>query len=295
MGRRRSDDPRIAGFLTVDKPAGVTSHDVVARVRRALGLRRVGHSGTLDPMATGLLLVGVGWVTRVLRYSGDFTKTYEGEITFGTATDTLDAEGEVVRRVEMHVVRDALEDALASFVGDIEQTPPMVSAVQVGGERLHEKARRGESVEREPRRVTVHELSLVSLDGVRARIQTRVSSGTYVRVLADDVGRVLGGAAHLSGLRRTRIGPYRVEDAVSLPRLDAEGRGLLRPAADATFGLERVEVASVDVDAVLAGRVLPGLTIAGPTALLHAGALLAVHEPAQTGVRIGCVAPREAV
>lgn len=296
MGRRRKDDPGCAGFLAVDKPAGITSHDVVGRVRRALDVQRVGHSGTLDPMATGLLLVGVGWVTRVLRYTGDFPKTYVGRITFGTATDTLDAEGNVVREVRMNIDLGRLEEVLRSFVGEGEQIPPMVSAVKVGGEALHRKARRGEEIPREPRPVKVYSLELLDFDGVTAEVEACVSAGTYIRVLADDIGRALGGAAHLSSLRRTRIGPHDVVDAATLDALADRGEELLRPAVDAALGLERMEVADADVQRILSGRLLPGESVTAPTALVsRGGALLAVHEPAESAVEVGCVAPREAV
>lgn len=296
MGRRRKDDPRRAGFLAIDKPAGITSHDVVGRVRRALGVQRVGHSGTLDPMATGLLLVGVGWVTRVLRYTGDFPKTYVGRISFGTATDTLDAEGEVVREVPMTIDLGRLEEVLRSFVGEGEQIPPMVSAVKVGGEALHRKARRGEEIPREPRPVKVHSLELLTFDGVVAEVEACVSAGTYVRVLADDIGRALGGAAHLAALRRTRIGPHDVDDADPLDTVSERGEELLRPAADATLGLDRMEVRDADVERILSGRLLPGESVTTPTALVSRdGMLLAVHEPGESAVEVGCVAPREAV
>lgn len=295
MSRRRSDDPSVAGLCLVDKPSGLTSHDVVSRVRRAVGMRRVGHSGTLDPMATGLLVVGVGWVTRVLRYTGEFPKTYVAMVAFGAATDTMDADGEVTQRCSMHVDQATLEGVLSSFVGSIEQVPPMVSAIKVGGERLYAKARRGESVERKPRNVTVHELRLVEVSGQTATLEATVSAGTYIRVLAHDLGQVLGGCAHLCSLRRTRIGPHDVENALPLERIDALGRSALLPAGQAAAGLPCITLHDpVDIHAVVTGRLFSGEEPPeGPTAIVGPGRrLLAIHEPDVTGVaRVGCVVP----
>ena len=204
-----------AGIAVVDKVAGMTSHDVVARARKALGTRKVGHSGTLDPDATGVLLLGVGPATRLLRFLTDLTKTYTAEIVLGAETDTLDASGEVTATHDMGGVGiDEVRAAAATLTGDIEQVPPMVSAVRVGGRRLHELAREGEEVEREARPVTVHRFGVEATDDPLVYRATVVcSSGTYVRTLAADLGTALGGGAHLRRLRRTAVGSFTDADA----------------------------------------------------------------------------------
>ncbi len=202
-----------AGLMLIDKPSGMTSHDVVDRVRRAVGTRKVGHAGTLDPMATGLLLVGVGRATRLLRFLGDLPKEYRGTGVLGIETDTLDADGTVVREAPVKVDAAALRAAMAGFVGEIEQTPPAYSAVKVGGEKLYVAARRGERVDAPPRKVTVHAFDLLGFDPPRFDVRVRCSSGTYVRSLMADVGTKLGPGAHLATLRRTSIGPFDVGEA----------------------------------------------------------------------------------
>ena len=202
------------GFVVVDKPAGMTSHDVVGRLRRRFNERRVGHSGTLDPDATGVLLVAIGNATRLLQFFGNLPKTYTGEVVFGTATTTLDASGEVVATSDMSTLTiERVREASRHFVGDIMQVPPMVSALKVDGRRLHEIAREGGEVEREPRQVTVHRY--VVLDEVErvdgnpiVSIEVTCSSGTYIRTLAADLGAALGGVAHLRNLRRRAIGDF---------------------------------------------------------------------------------------
>ena len=201
------------GFLVLDKPGGMTSHDVVAAVRRAVGIRKVGHAGTLDPMATGALVVAVGRVTRLIRFLQPLEKEYLAVARFGVATDTLDADGEEVWSGEMPVSRMDVERALGEFVGEISQVPPMVSAVKVGGRRLYELAREGRAVEREARWVTVHSLEVTRFEaGTNPLVGLRVvcGKGVYVRSLADDLARALGGRAHLVELRRTRVGSLTV-------------------------------------------------------------------------------------
>jgi tRNA pseudouridine55 synthase len=219
----------IDGVLVCDKPAGMTSHDVVARVRRLAGQRRVGHGGTLDPPATGVLVVALGRATRLLPYLPMEPKRYLAVIAFGAETDTLDAAGTVVAEADAaEVDGPALERALAGFLGVQEQVPPMVSAVKVGGERLYAKARRGETVEREPREVTIHALELRELAGGERPVATVVvtcSGGTYVRALAADLGRALGTLAHLAGLRRTAAGSFGEADAHPLDELQALADG----------------------------------------------------------------------
>ena len=259
------------GFTLVDKAGGWTSHDVVAKARRIFGIKRIGHAGTLDPMATGLLVLGIGRATRLLRYITGQPKEYEATACFGVATDTLDADGEMLERQPMNIDRRDVETAMAGFVGELSQVPPMVSAVKIGGRRLHELARRGQVVERPPRPVRVDGLTLEGFDpGAYPSVRFRVvgGGGLYVRVLADDVARALGGRAHLTALRRVRNGPLRVENARSieqLERLDARGRldTAVLPAGEGLVHLPPVEVAEHEVDMVGNGRRLDRAGLAG--------------------------------
>ncbi|MGH9274205.1 MAG: tRNA pseudouridine(55) synthase TruB, partial [Acidimicrobiales bacterium] len=241
MGRRDGGAAGPDGLAMVDKAAGWTSHDVVARSRGQLGTRKVGHSGTLDPDATGLLLLGVGKVTRLLRYLGLTTKRYTGVVVLGTATSTLDAAGEVTGTWDMAAIGLAdVRAAAAALTGDIHQVPPMVSAIQIDGRRLHELAREGIEVERAARPVTVHAFTVGEPIAPGCfPIEVECSSGTYVRSLAADVGTALGGGAHLRDLRRTAIGSFLVEDAVACEVLTPDH--LLAPA-DAMRDLPRVRV-----------------------------------------------------
>lgn len=208
------------GVLLVDKPAGLTSHDVVDHVRAASGIRRIGHTGTLDPGATGLLVLCIGSATRLAQYVTDMDKTYEGTMRLGVITDSYDLDG---KRLEERPVpdlqEDAIREAMARYVGDIEQLPPMVSAVKVGGQRLYKLARKGQEVERERRPVTVYEFSLLNFTPPDAQIRVRCSRGTYVRTLCHDVGQDLGCGAALASLRRTRVGKHAIENAARIDDL----------------------------------------------------------------------------
>ena len=190
------------GLLLIDKPAGITSHDVVDRVRRALGTRKVGHAGTLDPLATGLLLIGVGRATRLLRFLSELPKTYEGTALLGVETDTLDADGTVLRRASVDVRRSALERALSAKEGDSMQAPPAYSAVKVGGRTLHSAARSGEELRAAERPISVESFRLRGFRADSFEFEVTCSSGTYVRVLVAEVGSDLGPGAHLTRLRR---------------------------------------------------------------------------------------------
>ena len=219
------------GLVLVDKEPGWTSHDVVAKARGVLGTRKVGHAGTLDPPATGLLLVGVGSMTRLLRYLTALPKTYTGEVVLGTETDTLDDIGVVTATHDMAGVSLAdVRAAAEGLTGEIMQVPPMVSALKVDGKRLHELAREGKEVERPARPVTIHSFTVSDpvADGVFP-IEVTCSSGTYVRSLAADLGTALGGGAHLRNLRRTKAGSFRVEDAHAIGDVDAD-RHVIGPA-----------------------------------------------------------------
>jgi len=205
------------GILLVDKPTGLTSHDVVDRIRKAAGLRRVGHTGTLDPAATGLLVLCLGIATRLSEHLTGLEKEYEGTLQLGVATDTHDRDGRVL---EEHPVPDltdaAIQDAFDKFTGPILQTPPMVSAVKVGGERLYKIARKGGTVPRAPRPIIVHEFVALGYAPPLVTFRMRCTSGTYVRTLCDEVGRVLGCGGMLAALRRTAVGPHSVQDALPL-------------------------------------------------------------------------------
>ncbi len=275
------------GLVVVDKEPGWTSHDVVARCRRIFGQRRVGHAGTLDPDATGVLLVGLGRMTRLLRFLTVLPKTYTTDIVLGRATSTLDASGEVLGTYDMSsVTPDAVQAAADGLTGEIEQVPPMVSAVKVGGRRLHELARQGIEVERPARQVTVSRFTTVP-DPARPdvyRAEIECSSGTYVRVLAQDLGRALGGDAHVANLRRTRIGSF---GGSEMRPLDVIGPADVLTPAEAMRDLEQVEVDVTAGASIRTGLPLDKVPLGapgdGPWAMLDgAGELLAVYEATGT-------------
>lgn len=267
------------GFAVIDKEPGCTSHDVVARARRLLDIRKVGHAGTLDPDATGVLILGVGRATRLLRYVTALGKTYEATVAFGAATDTGDAAGALTGTWDMsELTEDRARAASAAFVGEIQQIPPMVSAVKVGGRRLHELAREGRTVSREPRTVTVGSFEVTGFgsgDRPWATVTIACSSGTYVRTLAADWGAALGGGAHLAALRRTAVGSFTAAEARPLERLE-----VLAPAAGVR-DYDSLTVPESGARAVAHGRRLPaaGLQGSGPWAVLdESGSLLAMCE-----------------
>jgi tRNA pseudouridine55 synthase len=212
------DDPgALAGLLIIDKPSGCTSHDVVAQVRRWTQVRRVGHAGTLDPQATGVLLIGLGAGTKLIQFLHESPKIYRATVRLGVRTDTYDAAGKVVEVHPVPALHGAeVEAVLTGFRGDIEQIPPMFSALKQQGRRLYTLARQGIDVDRPPRRVHIFRLVLLESDADRLQIEVECTSGTYIRVLADDIGRRLGCGAHLSALRRTAVGPFVVDQALTL-------------------------------------------------------------------------------
>jgi tRNA pseudouridine55 synthase len=254
----------------------MTSHDVVAVCRRSLGERRIGHAGTLDLDATGVLVVGVGSVTRLLRFLSAAAKSYTGEVVLGVETNTLDAAGEVTARHDMSsvTIADVRRVVAERLTGPIEQVPPMVSAIQVGGRRLHELAREGVEVERPPRPVTVHRFDVAPTDDALVyRIDVTCSAGTYVRSLAADLGLLLGGGAHLRGLRRTASGGFTEADATPLDAL------VLLPVRAAVRDLDQITVDAVTAGRVGHGALLPRPAGDGPWALLAGdGTVLAVYE-----------------
>ncbi len=211
-----------SGFLLIDKPVGPTSHDIVDRIRRRFGTRKVGHAGTLDPFASGLLILAVGAMTKQLSNFVGLDKAYEATVRFGATSDTMDCTGKIEQKDCSPVSQAELESALEKFRGEIDQTPPMYSAKKIGGKKLYELAREGKEIERKPVRVTIHELELVSYSWPTAVLRTRVSSGTYIRALTDDIGKILGCGAYLEELRRTKVGTYSVENAVQPENIAAD-------------------------------------------------------------------------
>lgn len=276
MARRRP--PTQHGLVIVDKPAGMTSHDVVAMLRKRLGERRIGHAGTLDPDATGVLLVGVGYVTRLMKFLSGLEKRYTGEVVLGVNTSTLDDSGEVTGHFDMsHVALEDVRAAAQTLTGPIMQVPPMVSALKVDGKRLHELAREGIEIERQARPVTVHHLTVEPTDEPQVfLIDVTVSSGTYVRSLAADLGTALGGGAHLRKLRRHSIGPF--VETESAPIETAQ----LLPAIEALRLASKVVVDGDTARMVANGRRLPKFEGDGPWALIDdQGALIGVYELVQ--------------
>jgi len=282
------------GFLLVDKEGGWTSHDVVAKVRRLTGTGKAGHAGTLDPMATGLVVVGLGAATRLLRFVQELPKEYVTRVTFGVATDTLDADGAILSREPMPVTIEEVMAILPRFTGRIMQVPPMVSALRVGGRRLYELAREGKVVDRAPRPVQIHELEMVDFspcDYPEATMRIVCSKGTYIRSLADDIAQALGGRAHLASLRRTRIGSldvgsggHEMSDLVQAAGEERLNSLVVSPAA-ALADLPSVEADAGTSDAVIHGiqfpssLVAPDLADAQPFRFLdQSGQLLAVYR-----------------
>jgi tRNA pseudouridine55 synthase len=214
------DLPHMDGLLNIDKPGDLTSHDVVAGVRRLTHLRRVGHAGTLDPQATGILLIGLGQGTKLMQFLHEHPKTYRATLKLGIRTDSGDAAGKVIAVCPVRGVgRAEVETLLARFQGTIEQVPPMYSALKHHGQRLYRLARQGIEIARQPRRVQLHRLSLTHLSPEDLSLEVECSSGTYIRVLADDIGARLGCGAHLTSLMRTAIGPYTLAQALTLEAL----------------------------------------------------------------------------
>jgi tRNA pseudouridine55 synthase len=286
----------VSGLLVVDKPGGMASHDVVARVRRLLGTRKVGHAGTLDPMATGVLVLGLGRATRLLGHLMLTEKAYDATVRLGVATTTDDAEGEAVASRSAAVLTEVeVREALTAFVGDIEQVPTAVSAIKVDGRRAYERVRAGQEVELAPRPVTIHELTVGQVrsggDTVDVDISLRCSSGTYVRALARDLGASLGVGGHLAALRRTAVGPFAVAAAHPLDRLEAAGNRALVPIAAAA----RATFPALDLEDYQAAHVRVGRTLdvvmpdTGPVAVFDPGGeFLALYE--QRGERAAPVA-----
>lgn len=273
------------GFLIIDKPTGMTSNQVVGEVKRATGVKKVGHAGTLDPMATGVLVLAIGKVTRLIRFVQDQPKEYMATAEFGVSTDTLDADGAILSREPMEISQEELELIADRFIGDVMQVPPMVSALKKDGRRLYELAREGEVVERDARPVRIHELEIISVGpGPYPEVIFRVlcGKGTYVRSLAADMAGVAGGSAHLTALRRIRIGSLHVDDAAGLNDL-ADWRSHIISPVEALGDLPMVTVGDETARGVCHGmRFLGGDITEGPAeqpyrVVDESGSLLAVY------------------
>lgn len=277
------------GVLNCRKPAGPTSHDVVDRIRRIFGQKKVGHSGTLDPMAVGVLVICLGKATRILEYLDLEPKEYRARLMLGAATDTQDSTGNVTGEADASgVTCESFTRVVSGFVGEIEQAPPMVSAVKHQGRRLYELARKGETVERAPRRVTVHSVRVVDFvpgERAEAEIEVACSGGTYIRTICADIGEKLGCGAHMTALERTRVGRFQVEDAFTVEQLEeaeSSGRlaGMVISIDDALAHVPEASVTAEDVARALHGLEVAVLTDAADGATVRIigpnGALIAV-------------------
>ena len=299
----RNTGPRpAAGLLLVDKPQGITSHDVVARVRRGFGTRKVGHAGTLDPMATGLLLIGIEGATRLLTFLVGADKTYTATIRLGEATDSDDADGTVTAAVDASAVTDAqISVGIAALTGDIQQVPSTVSAIKVDGRRAYDLARAGETVELKSRAVTVSRFDVLETRRRGAVIDLDVivdcTSGTYIRALARDLGASLGVGGHLTALRRTHVGPFSVDDAA--PVDDALGEAATRTPADVgALVLGRFDVSAPEARDLRHGKKLLGAAVRAeryPVAAIDPdGVLVGVLEKRGADVKSTMNMPEEA-
>ncbi|HEX3108815.1 MAG TPA: tRNA pseudouridine(55) synthase TruB [Thermoanaerobaculia bacterium] len=273
---------RFDGILLVDKKTGITSHDVVEKVRRRIGVKKAGHTGTLDPLATGLLILCIGKATRLQAYLMGMEKTYEGTIQFGWATDSYDAVGEPAGEVkETDVEHIDFEPLLAGFRGAIEQIPPAFSAKKIDGVRAYEMARKGQEVKLTPKQVTIYEFEIIAVRGSTAQFRVRSSAGTYVRSLAHDLGTAAGVPAHLKSLRRTAIGNFRVDDAIAFEALDASAAEAIlappqyQPLADIDLPLEKIRIDWPQQAKLMSGQSF----ILTPPVPLHVADLIALGNP----------------
>jgi len=220
--KSETQGPPVNGVIILDKPSGITSRRAVDRVKRIFGVRKAGHGGTLDPDATGVLIVCLGRATKLFQYLIEGDKEYIGTITLGIETDTQDASGKVIRRSEVNVTEEQVREVASRFIGEIVQIPPMYSAIRVGGKRLYKLARSGQEIERPPRKVTIYELEILRIDPPEIDFRVVCSKGTYIRTLASDIGRELGCGGHLSRLRRIRSGPFTLEMALPLGLIESD-------------------------------------------------------------------------
>lgn len=247
----------LAGFFNIDKPYGITSHDVVSKVRRGIGMKKVGHAGTLDPLATGVLVVCVGSATRLSDYVMHTHKRYQAHVILGVATTTYDAEGEITAKTPAeHITEADIEAQLPQFIGTIQQIPPIYSAIKKGGKKLYELARAGETVEIEPRTVTIHQLHITDWSNTGFMLDIVCEAGTYIRSLAHDLGSVLGVGAHLGGLRRTASGAFHVEEALNLEKVIQDGtwEQHLIPPVDGLAHLPAINLDAENSEHIRQGR-----------------------------------------
>jgi len=284
------------GIILVDKPKGPTSHDVVQTVRRLAGQRRCGHTGTLDPFATGLLPLCLGRATRLARFVSDTAKTYVAVVRFGFATDTYDHTGQPLGpAVDVSLDRGALESKLTEFLGDQDQVPPPFAAKRINGQRMYQLARAGRPVPARPVRVVIHAIRLVEMEGDRVTLEAEVGAGTYIRSLAHDLGNRLGWGAHLVELRRTRVGPFRVEQAWTLPKLESlarEGgmeRAVLDPA-EALSNLPALRLGSQAASRVSHGRAISPSDVEGLVPDVSAGQACRLLGPQGELLAVGVAA-----
>jgi len=275
----------ISGVLVVDKPIGLTSHDVVQIVRKGTNIRRAGHTGTLDPRASGVLVILIGPAVRLSEYVSASDKRYQAVVRLGVSTDTYDADGRVESTAPVNITEQQFETALSKFVGEIEQVPPPYSAVKIKGRKAYEMAREGEEVDLAPRKIQVYNLELLEWAMPEAVIDVYCSSGTYVRSLAHDLGEMLGCGAHLVGLRRTKSGRFTLRDAVPLRKLkehfdNGTWYQLLIPAAEALSDWQAVELNQDQVESVRHGHRIPaeGRTANMVRGISEQGELVALME-----------------
>lgn len=284
------------GILLIDKPLGITSHDVVGAVRRKFGTRRVGHAGTLDPLGTGLLVVAVGPATRFLQFLPLEPKQYIADVVFGQQTETFDREGAVIAESPVPPdLAERLAHSIPKFLGLIDQVPPMYSAVKLRGKPLYAYARAGEEVERKTRTIHIGAIEVLSVEGPIARLAIECSGGTYIRTLADDLGKAIGCGAHLGALHRTQVGKFRVEQATAL---DQAGPEDLIPLRNALHPMPMVQLEAAGIDAVREGRqvsVEPGEPSRYVALLDGDGRVFSVASVHAHGLQPECVIPAGAM
>lgn len=278
------------GVLNINKPKGPTSHDIVEMARKCLGIRKIGHAGTLDPLAEGVLLLCVGKATRISEYLMELPKEYIAEITFGVTTSTYDAEGEIISRSDITVTQEEIKKVLNKFVGEIEQVPPPASAIHHKGKRLYELARRGENIELQPRKVYVYKMELLNFipEGQIGMFRIVCSKGTYIRAIARDLGEILQCGAYLSNLLRTRVGSFSIRDAIPASELKRENRE--RILADLIpMGMALTHLPLLQVDTEKARKVSHGNSLPLPGKMFSLGDKVKVTDEKGNLISIGRV------
>lgn len=278
------------GLMLVDKPVGPTSHKIVSIVRKGTGVRKVGHAGTLDPRASGVLVLCLGPATRLSEFLSSASKRYEAVIRFGTSTETYDAEGDAVRITGAAPTEEEIRSILPDFTGEIEQTPPPYSAIKIQGKKAYELARKGENVELDPRTITIYNLDLIDYTAPDLMLTIECSAGTYIRSLAHDLGEQLNTGAHLANLRRVKSGPFTIDECVSLSQLElsissGDWGQYVRPAVEALPELPTVKLADAALEDIRNGRRIPaeGQVEGLARAIGPDGDLVAILEAAPEG------------